>query len=64
MRSGRQGRAIMPDTVHPEILVVVDNAFYNTKDWSVYQVQKYIMTYINAVNMRFASVRFVTCCPE
>ena len=53
---GRQGRAAMPATVHPEILVVADTAFYKSMGRSSVAVQQYLTSYFNAVNMRFATV--------
>ena len=53
---GRQGRATMPSTVHPEILVLADNAFYKSMGRSTVAVQRYLTSYFNAVNMRFATV--------
>ena len=53
---GRQGRATMPSTVYPEILVVADNAFYKSMGRSSVAVQRYLTSYFNAVNMRFATV--------
>ena len=53
---GRQGRATMPSTVHPEILVVADSAFYKSMGRSSVAVQRYLTSYFNAVNMRFATV--------
>ena len=55
--SGRQGRATMPSTIHPEILVVADHAFYQSMDKDINTIQAYLTTYFNAVNMRFAKVR-------
>ena len=53
---GRQGRATMPSTVYPEILVVADSAFYKSMGRSSVAVQHYLTSYFNAVNMRFATV--------
>ena len=53
---GRQGRATMPSTVHPEILVLADSAFYKSMGRSSVAVQRYLTSYFNAVNMRFATV--------
>ena len=53
---GRQGRATMPSTVYPEILVVADSAFYKSMGRSSVAVQQYLTSYFNAVNMRFATV--------
>ena len=55
-RAGRQGRAVMSDTVYPEILVVVDYALYRHMNKDISAVNEYIMSYFNAVNMRFARV--------
>jgi hypothetical protein len=55
--SSRQGRAVMPATVHPEILVVVDNAFYKGMGRNMVAIKRYLTSYFNAVNMRFATVR-------
>ena len=55
-RAGRQGRAVLSDTVYPEILVVVDYAFYRQMNKDTSAVNEYIMSYFNAVNMRFATV--------
>ena len=46
----------MSDTVYPEILVVVDYAFYRQMNKDTSAVNEYIMSYFNAVNMRFATV--------
>ena len=46
----------MPSTVHPEILVLVDSAFFKSMSRSTVAVQRYITSYFNAVNMRFATV--------
>ena len=46
----------MPSTVHPEILVLVDSAFFKSMGRSTVAVQRYITSYFNAVNMRFATV--------
>ena len=46
----------MPSTVHPEILVVADSAFYKSMGRSSVAVQRYLTSYFNAVNMRFATV--------
>ena len=46
----------MPSTVHPEILVLVDSAFFKSMDRNTLAVQRYITSYFNAVNMRFATV--------
>ena len=46
----------MSDTVFPEILVVVDYAFYRQMNKDTSAVNEYIMSYFNAVNMRFATV--------
>ena len=56
-RGGRQGRAVMPSTVHPEILVVVDDTFYRDMDRDLAATHSYIVSFFNAVNMRFAAVR-------
>ena len=56
-RGGRQGRASMPSTVHPEVLVVVDDEFYKGMDRDVAATQGYVVSFLNAVNMRFATVR-------
>ena len=53
---GRQGRASMPSTVHPEILVIVDSAFFKSMGRNTVAVQRYLTSYFNAVNMRFATV--------
>ena len=55
-RAGRQGRALMSDTVFPEILVVVDYALYRKMNRDTSAINEYIMSYFNAVNMRFATV--------
>ena len=55
-RAGRQGRALMSDTVYPEILVVVDYALYRHMNKDIIAINEYIMSYFNAVNMRFATV--------
>ena len=46
----------MSDTVYPEILVVVDYALYRHMNKDISAVNEYIMSYFNAVNMRFARV--------
>ena len=46
----------MPSTVHPEILVLVDSAFFKSMGRNTVAVQRYITSYFNAVNMRFATV--------
>ena len=56
-RGGRQGRASMPSTVHPEILVVVDDEFFRGMDRDIVATQEYVVSFLNAVNMRFATVR-------
>ena len=58
-RGGRQGRSVMPGTVYPEILVVVDEAFFQSMGRDVAATQGYIVSFFNAVNMRFATVRVV-----
>ena len=55
-RAGRQGKALMSDTVYPEILVVVDFALYRHMNKDIIAINEYIMSYFNAVNMRFATV--------
>ena len=55
-RAGRQGRAVMSNTVYPEILVVVDHALYVHMNSNTSAINEYIMSYFNAVNMRFATV--------
>ena len=47
----RQSRRL-PDTVHPELLVYVDYDFYK-KMPSQAKIKRYIVSYINAVNLRF-----------
>ena len=56
-RGGRQGRASMPSTVHPEVLVVVDDEFFKGMDRDIAATQGYVVSFLNAVNMRFATVR-------
>ena len=46
----------MSDTVYPEILVVVDYALYRHLNRDTSAINKYVMSYFNAVNMRFATV--------
>ena len=46
----------MSDTVYPEILVVVDYPLYRHMNKDISAVNEYIMSYFNAVNMRFARV--------
>ena len=50
----RQGKS-MPGKVHPEILVVVDYELFKTLDFDIRKTRKYIVSYFNAVNMRFKS---------
>ena len=59
-RGGRQGRAAMPATIQPEILVVVDEAFFNDMKRDVAATQSYIVSFFNAVNMRFGTVSSVS----
>ena len=47
----------MPSTVHPEILVVVDDEFFRGMDRDIVATQQYVVSFLNAVNMRFATVR-------
>ena len=47
----------MPSTVHPEILVVVDDEFFRGMDRDIVATQGYVVSFLNAVNMRFATVR-------
>ena len=47
----------MPSTVHPEILVVVDDEFFRGMDRDIGATQEYVVSFLNAVNMRFATVR-------
>ena len=47
----------MPSTVHPEILVVVDDEFFRGMDRDIVATQEYVVSFLNAVNMRFATVR-------
>ena len=47
----------MPSTVHPEILVVVDDEFLRGMDRDIAATQEYVVSFLNAVNMRFATVR-------
>ena len=49
--SNRQSRNL-PDTVYPELLVYVDYDFYK-KMRSHAKIKRYIVSYINAVNLRF-----------
>ena len=46
----------MSDTVYPEILVVVDYGLYRHLNRDTSAINKYIMSFFNAVNMRFATV--------
>ena len=51
----RRGKSL-PATrrkVHPEILVVVDYPLFKILGFSVSKARKYIISYFNAVNMRF-----------
>ena len=47
----------MPSTVHPEVLVVVDDEFFRGMDRDIAATQGYVVSFLNAVNMRFATVR-------
>ena len=47
----------MPSTVHPEVLVVVDDEFFKGMDRDIAATQGYVVSFLNAVNMRFATVR-------
>ena len=56
-RGGRQGRASMPSKVHPEVLVVVDDEFFQGMNRDIVATQGYVVSFLNAVNMRFATVK-------
>ena len=47
----------MPSTVHPEVLVVVDDEFFKGMGRDIAATQGYVVSFLNAVNMRFATVR-------
>ena len=47
----------MPSTVHPEVLVVVDDEFFKGMNRDIAATQGYVVSFLNAVNMRFATVR-------
>jgi len=46
----------MSNAVYPEILVVVDYALYKNMNRDTSAINEYIMSYFNAVNMRFATM--------
>ena len=50
----RQGKSL-PGKVHPELLVVVDFDFFKNFDFDIAATRKYVISYFNAVNMRFKS---------
>ena len=50
----RQGKSL-PGKVHPELLVVVDFDFSKNFDFDIKSIKKYVISYFNAVNMRFKS---------
>ena len=45
----------MPRKVHPEILVVVDFELAKKFKMNVQNIRKYVVSYFNAVNLRFQS---------
>ena len=53
---GRSGRGLAtPAKIQPELLVVVDHKLFKTFKFDVAETRKYIVSYFNAVNMRFKS---------
>ena len=55
-RISRRGKALSRNgKVHPEILVVVDYTLFRKFGFNVAEARKYIISYFNAVNMRFSS---------
>ena len=47
----------MPSKVHPEVLVVVDDEFFQGMNRDIVATQSYVVSFLNAVNMRFATVK-------
>ena len=50
----RQGKSL-PGKVHPELLVVADYEFCRNFGFDLNKIRKYVISYFNAVNMRFKS---------
>jgi len=52
-RMSRQGKSLKNGKVYPEILVIVDYNLFKEFSFSIPKARKYIISYFNAVNMRF-----------
>ena len=51
----RQGRSL-PGMVYPELLIVVDNHLYRKLGSDPSNTQKYVISFFNAVNLRFKTI--------
>lgn len=52
----RRGKALMPGKIHPEILIFVDYFLYEKLGFDKEKTKKYVVSFFNAVNMRFKSL--------
>ena len=54
--AARRARNLLPDRIHPEILVIVDFWMFEKLKFDVERCHKYVTAFFNAVNLRFQTI--------